>query len=48
LPALATWLLLLLPALLLVVAMWTTMLSVYTLPFRSGRVEYVRTIALSW
>ncbi len=44
----ASWLLLLLPVLLLVVAMWTTMLSVYTLPFRSGRTVYVRTVAFAW
>ncbi|MFW6079742.1 MAG: hypothetical protein ACODAE_08980, partial [Gemmatimonadota bacterium] len=34
--------LLLLPALLLVVAMWTTMLSAYSMPFRARRFEYVR------
>ena len=44
----ASWTLLGLPALLLVVAMWTTMLSAYTLPFRSGRGAYLRTVAFSW
>lgn len=44
----AVWLLLLLPALLLVVAMWTTMISVYTIPFRSGRAAYIRTLAFGW
>ncbi|HUG38979.1 MAG TPA: hypothetical protein VMM12_00755 [Longimicrobiales bacterium] len=43
-----SWTLLGLPAVLLVVAMWTTMLSVYTLPFRSGRGTYLRTVAFSW
>jgi hypothetical protein len=44
----ASWVLLALPAFLLVVAMWATMLSAYTLPFRSGRSEYLRTLAFSW
>lgn len=44
----ASWALLGLPALLLVMAIWTTMLSAYTLPFRSGRGAYVRTLAFSW
>ncbi|MDX1673689.1 MAG: hypothetical protein R3314_02710 [Longimicrobiales bacterium] len=44
----ASWVLLALPALLVVVAMWVTMLSVYTLPFRSGRGQYLRTLAFSW
>lgn len=44
----ASWTLLGLPALLLVVAIWSTMLSAYTLPFRSGRGAYVRTLAFSW
>ncbi|MEJ2677530.1 MAG: hypothetical protein P8174_00480 [Gemmatimonadota bacterium] len=48
LATLASWLLLVLPAMLLVVAMWTTMLSVYTLPFRSGRTTYVRSVAFTW
>lgn len=44
----ASWTLLALPALLIVVAMWSTMLSAYTLPFRSGRGAYLRTLAFSW
>ena len=43
-----SWVLLALPALLVVVAMWATMLSAYTLPFRSGRGDYLRTLAFSW
>lgn len=44
----AGWAFLLLPAALLVAAMWVTMVSVYTLPFRSARIEYVRTLAFTW
>ena len=44
----ASWTVLGLPALLLVVAIWSTFLSAYTIPFRSGRGTYVRTIAFSW
>jgi len=43
-----SWLFLLLPTLVLVAALWTTMLSAYTLPFRSGRTAYVRTLAFAW
>ena len=39
---------LLLPALLLVAAMWSTMLSLYTLPFRSGRGNFVTAMFLTW
>jgi hypothetical protein len=46
--AAATWTLLGLPVVLLIVAMWSTMLSAYTLPFRSGRAAYLRTLAFSW
>lgn len=42
------WSLLALPALLVIVAMWSTMLSAYTLPFRSERGPYLRTLAFSW
>lgn len=42
------WVLLALPALLVVVAMWSTMLSAYTLPFRSGRGVYLQTVAFAW
>ena len=43
-----SWVLLALPALLVVLAMWSTMLSVYTIPFRSGRGAYMRTVAFAW
>ncbi|MGH7481688.1 MAG: hypothetical protein ACRELV_05995 [Longimicrobiales bacterium] len=43
-----SWLLLGLPVLLFVVAIWATMLSAYTLPFRSGRGAYVRVLAFTW
>ncbi|HEX6939721.1 MAG TPA: hypothetical protein VF158_09945 [Longimicrobiales bacterium] len=44
----ATRTLVLLPALLFVTGIWTTMCSVYTLPFRAGRGQYLRTLALAW
>jgi hypothetical protein len=40
--------LLLLPAALLVAAMWCTMASLYTLPFRSGRGGFLTALLLSW
>jgi hypothetical protein len=40
--------LLLLPAGLLTAALWCTMASLYTLPFRSGRGRFLTTLALSW
>lgn len=40
--------LLVVPALLVVVAMWTTMLSAYSLPFRARRFEYLRLLTLTW
>jgi hypothetical protein len=39
---------LLIPALLAVAAVWITMLSVYTLPFRASRVHYVSMMLLAW
>jgi len=39
---------LLIPALLAVAAVWITMLSVYTLPFRASRVRYVSMMLLAW
>ena len=39
---------LLMPILLVVVAVWVTMLSVYTLPFRSQRGRFLTIIALGW
>lgn len=37
-----------LPMLLLLAAMWTTMVSLYTLPFRSGRLGFVTTLLTAW
>ena len=39
---------LLIPALLAVAAVWITMLSIYTLPFRASRVRYVSMMLLAW
>ena len=39
---------LLTPILLLIVAVWSTMLSMYTLPFRAQRGRFLTTIALGW
>ena len=39
---------LLLPALLIIVGLWCTMLSLYTLPFRSGRGAFVTALLLAW
>jgi hypothetical protein len=39
---------LLMPILLVIVAVWSTMLSVYTLPFRANRGKFLTTIALGW
>jgi hypothetical protein len=36
------------PALLLIAGMWSTMLSVYTLPFRSGRGAFVTALLMAW
>jgi len=36
------------PALLAVAAVWCTQLSLYTLPFRSGRVQFIPTLMLTW
>jgi len=46
--AAAKHLFLLLPTLLLVSAVWCTQLSIYTLPFRSGRVKFITLILLGW
>ena len=40
--------LVLLPILLVMVGMWTTMLSLYTLPFRSGRGAFVTSLLMAW
>src|SRR5215470_17508259 len=39
---------LLFPALLAVGATWVTLVSLYTLPFRSGRVRFVSMMLLAW
>src|SRR3989454_8029224 len=36
------------PALLAVAVVWCTQLSIYTLPFRSGRVQFIPTMMLTW
>jgi hypothetical protein len=40
--------LLALPTLLLVAGMWSTMVSLYTLPFRSGRGSFVTAMLMAW
>ena len=42
------YLLLLFPVLLWIGAVWCTHLTIYTLPFRSGRIELVRMLLLAW
>ena len=44
----AKYVFLLLPALLAVAAIWITLLSVYTLPFRSGRMRFLSMMLLAW
>jgi hypothetical protein len=44
----AKYIFLVFPALLAVAAMWCTQLSLYTLPFRSGRVQFIPTMMLTW
>jgi hypothetical protein len=44
----AKYMFLLLPALLALAAIWITMLSLYTLPFRSGRLRFVSMMLLAW
>ncbi|HEV8614389.1 MAG TPA: hypothetical protein VGU22_02750 [Methylomirabilota bacterium] len=44
----AKYVFLLLPALLALAAIWITMLSLYTLPFRSGRMRFVSMMLLAW
>jgi hypothetical protein len=36
------------PALVVVVGLWATMASVYTLPFRATRIRYITTLTYSW
>jgi hypothetical protein len=40
--------LLLLPAAVLIVSLWATMVSLYTLPFRSGRGYFLTALLMSW
>ncbi|HUK56083.1 MAG TPA: hypothetical protein VLY20_05435 [Nitrospiria bacterium] len=42
------YILMVFPALLMVSAVWCTQLSIYTLPFRSGRVKFITMILLAW
>jgi hypothetical protein len=46
--ALAKYFFLLLPCLLCVAAIWCTQLSIYTVPFRSGRIQFFTLMLLSW
>jgi len=39
---------LLMPVLLLIAGMWSTMVSLYTLPFRSGRGTFVTSLLMAW
>lgn len=41
-------LLLFLPAVAVVVGLWSMMVSLYTLPFRSGRGQFMATVIMSW
>ena len=43
-----TAVLLLMPALLMIAGMWATMLSMYTIPFRSGRRGFVTSLLMAW
>src|SRR2546428_12666693 len=42
------WVLPLFPAPLWIGAVWCTQLSLYTLPFRSGRLEFIKKMLLAW
>ncbi len=42
------WVVLLFPALLLAVGMWSTIASLYTLPFRSGRGTFLTALLMAW
>ena len=46
--AVGKYLFLLFPLLLWIGAIWCTQLSVYTLPFRSRRINFIQTILLAW
>ncbi len=44
----ARYVMLVIPALLGLAAIWTTVLALYTLPFRSNRVRFVSSLLLAW
>src|SRR5919109_792068 len=46
--ATAKYVLLLFPAALGLAAIWCTQLSIYTIPFRSGRLQFVSALLLTW
>ena len=43
-----TWVTLLLPALLVAAGVWSTLVSLYTLPFRSGRGRFMTSVLMAW
>ena len=45
---LITWVVLLVPVLVLMTGMWCTALSLYTIPFRSGRGNFLTVIMMTW
>src|SRR5438046_8829647 len=42
------WLVLLIPALVIAAGMWCTALSLYTIPFRSGRGNFITSVMMTW
>src|SRR5437016_3764936 len=42
------WVVLLVPVLVLMVGMWCTALSLYTIPFRSGRGNFITSVMMTW
>jgi hypothetical protein len=43
-----TWVALLIPVLLVAAGMWCTVASLYTLPFRSGRGQFITSMLMAW
>src|SRR3954466_772440 len=43
-----TWIALLIPVLLVAAGMWCTVASLYTLPFRSGRGQFITSMLMAW
>jgi len=43
-----TYLFLFFPAMLIMGGLWATQLSLYTLPFRSGRIDFVKMMLMAW